>query len=148
MDGDWVRALGIDYGRARIGLAVSDDIGLLAHPLETVPGNDPARAVERIAAVVAERGIRDVVIGLPLHVGGEEGDAVEAVRAFSTRLRDGLGGEVSFHEIDERFTTQVAMDKLHQAGRTEKDSRSIIDQVAAVEILQQWLDARAAGLGP
>lgn len=140
---DWTRALGIDFGKARIGLAVSDDLGMLAHPLETVPGADLDLAAARIAGIVEDRGIEDVVIGLPLHVGGEEGKAVRSMRAFGKRLREVLPGSVRWHEVDERFTTQVAMDKLHDAGRNEKNARGIIDQAAAVEILQQWLDGNA-----
>lgn len=141
---EWVKALGIDHGTARIGLAVSDDIGLLAHPLETVPASDQAKAISRIAEVVVARGIRDVVVGLPLHMSGEEGAAVEKVRHFSGKLKEVVGDEVRFHEVDETLTTKEAMAKLHAAGRNEKNSRSIIDQAAAVEILQRWLDDRAS----
>ena len=136
MMSDWVRALGIDYGTARIGLAVSDDIGLLAHPLETVPAANLTEAAERIASIIADRQINDVVIGLPLHTNGREGD-------FSKTLKSHLSSETRWHEVDERYTTQMAMEKLHEAGRNEKNSRHIIDQAAAVEILQQWLDHRA-----
>lgn len=139
---DWIRALGIDFGRARIGLAASDEIGLLAHPVETVPAADEAAAIGRIVEVVRERNIEDVVIGLPLHANGEEGDAVAGVRKFGKVLRSALPDEIRWHEVDERYTTSVAMEKLHEAGRNEKNSRSIIDQVAAVEILQRWLDER------
>jgi len=139
---EWVKALGIDHGTARIGLAVSDDIGLLAHPLETVPAADEERAIARIVEVVSGRGIRDIVVGLPLHMNGEEGEAVRKVRAFSAKLKAAVVGEVAFHEMDETLTTKDAMAKLHAAGRTEKNSRSIIDQAAAVEILQKWLDGR------
>lgn len=139
---EWVKALGIDFGRARIGLAVSDDIGLLAHPLETVPAADPEKAAVRISEVVAERGIRDLVIGLPLHMNGDEGDAVAGVREFAERLAGHLPDSILFHEVDERLSTSMAMDKLHAAGRNAKNSKGIIDQAAAVEILQLWLDGR------
>jgi putative Holliday junction resolvase len=138
----WVKAIGIDFGRARIGISVSDDIGMLAHPLETVPAADLDRAVERIMEVVNDRSVRDVVVGLPLRVSGEEGTAVEGVRDFVGELKKSLPASVMFHEVDERYTTQMAMEKLHQVGRTAKDSKGIIDQAAAVEILQRWLDLR------
>ena len=64
------------------------------------------------------------------------------VRKFGKVLRSSLPDEIRWHEVDERYTTSVAMEKLHEAGRNEKNSRSIIDQVAAVEILQRWLDER------
>ena len=121
---------------------MSDDIGMLAHPLETVPAADLNRAVERIIEVITDRSVRDVVVGLPLRVGGGEGTAVEGVRDFVRELKRGLPAAVVFHEVDERYTTQMAMEKLHQVGRTAKDSKGIIDQAAAVEILQRWLDLR------
>lgn len=144
----WVKAIGIDFGRARIGISASDDIGMLAHPLETVPASDLGRAVERIMEVVNDRSVRDVVVGLPLRVSGEEGTAVEGVRDFVRELKKSLPASVMFHEVDERYTTQMAMEKLHQVGRTAKDSKGIIDQAAAVEILQRWLDLREEPASP
>lgn len=139
---DWVKAMGIDYGTARIGIAVSDDIGLLAHPLETVAATDLDRAAGRIATLVRERKTEDLVVGLPLHMNGEEGDAVTAVRAFVERLRPLLPETIRIHEMDERHTTRNAMAKLHAAGRNTKNTKKIIDQAAAIEILQEWLDLR------
>ncbi|MDF1656118.1 MAG: Holliday junction resolvase RuvX [Verrucomicrobiales bacterium] len=139
---DWVRALGIDYGTVRIGLAVSDDLGFLAHPLETVAGDHPDKAAIEIARIVSERKIEDIVIGLPLHANGDEGKAVGKVRQFTELLRSEIELMVRWHEVDERYTTMLAMEKLHSAGRNEKNSRKIIDQAAAVEILQKWLDDR------
>ena len=97
--GDWVRALGIDFGKARIGLAISDDIGLLAHPLETVPAHDREGSIERIVEIVRLREIEDIVIGLPLHVNGEEGKAVRGVRRFSGQLRGKLPESIRWHEV-------------------------------------------------
>ena len=135
--------MGVDYGTARIGLAVSDDIGLLAHPLETVPAADLERAAARIAELVRERRTEHLVVGLPLHMNGDEGDAVAGVRRFIERLSPLLPESLAIHEIDERHTTRNAMDKLHAAGRNAKNSKKIIDQAAAIEILQEWLDLRA-----
>lgn len=141
--GDWVRALGIDYGTVRIGLAVSDDLGFLAHPLETVSGENSETAASEILAIVEERMIEDIVIGLPLHLDGGEGKAVARVRKFESKLRAKLPGAVRWHEVDERFSTAIAMEKLNAAGR-KKNTQSVLDQAAAVEILQRWLDDRAA----
>lgn len=146
--GDWVKALGIDYGDARIGLAVSDDLGMLAHPLRTVSGHDQAAAVKEISAIVEDRKIEDLVIGLPLRSDGSEGDAVKKVRKFLERLVPVLESQPTVHEVDESYTTQVAMAKLHAVGRNEKNSRHMIDQAAAVEILQSWLDRRAGQIDP
>lgn len=146
---EWVKALGIDYGDARIGLAVSDDLGMLAHPLETVAARDRETAIRAIATIVSQREIRDLVIGIPFLADGSEGDAAGKVRRFLKRLLEALPGNLSVHEIDESFTTRVAMEKLHEVGRTEKNSRKMIDQAAAVEILQLWLDRQPGnGTGP
>lgn len=137
-----VRALGIDHGTARIGVAVSDELGLLAHPLETVPAADPEHALARLAEIVAVRRIEDVVVGLPFRLDGGEGEAAARVRAFVARLRPLLPETVTVHEIDETLTTVTAYEKLREAGKKAKRAKPIIDQAAAVEILQSWLDAR------
>ncbi|MDF1824880.1 MAG: Holliday junction resolvase RuvX [Verrucomicrobiales bacterium] len=141
---NWVRAIGVDFGSVRIGVAVSDDLGFLAHPLETIPGENLELAIQRLADIIEERAVEDLVIGLPLHTNGDEGKAVRSVRRFSGFLKEKIPAEVRWHEVDERYTTQLAMEKLHAAGRNEKNSRKIIDQAAAVEILQKWLDDRAS----
>ena len=145
--GEWVRYLGIDYGEARIGLAVSDDLGMLAHPLETVAAADREAAIQRIVEVVEEREIQKLVVGLPLRMDGSEGSAAEKVRKFNQQLGAALKREIPIVESDERLTTVMAMEKLHAAGRTEKNSRDRIDQAAAVEILQEYLDIEGGGGG-
>jgi putative Holliday junction resolvase len=138
-----LRALGIDHGTVRIGVAVSDEIGFLAHPLETVPGGDTERAIERLNELVTVRRIDHVVVGLPLHLDGREGEAAKRVRAFITKLRARLPDSVPIHEIDETLTTSIAYEKLGAAGKKHRQAKPVIDQAAAVEILQSWLDARA-----
>lgn len=137
------RVLGIDHGEARIGLALSDELGMFAHPLETVPGRDNAAAVNRIAELVRERRVDTIVLGLPLRMDGSSGTAVEKVREFRAALAAVLPDGVNIIESDERLTTVSAWEKLHAAGRTEKNSRHLIDQAAAVEILQDYLDSKA-----
>lgn len=136
------RVMAIDYGEARIGLALSDELGMLAHPLETVPGQNKKEARARIAALVEEKGVGTVLIGLPLRMDGSEGTAVTKVRAFMKKLKPILAESIEIVEIDERLSTVAAMEKLHAAGRTEKNSRDRIDQAAAMEFLQEYLDAR------
>lgn len=138
----WVRALGIDHGDARIGLAISDDLGFLAHPLETVSNKNTETAITRIVQIVEDRKIEDLVVGLPLRMDGSEGDAVKKVRAFSARLRSRLPESVRFHEMDETYTTVTAYQKMRESGRKAKQAKPVIDQAAAVEILQAWLDGR------
>lgn len=128
--------LGIDHGEARVGLAITDPVGIMAHPLETiqVKTTDP---IERIIALVKERQVKQLVLGLPLRMDGSEGTAAEKIRAFGIELAEKI--DLPFHYIDESLTTVAAAEKLHQAGKNAKKQKSIIDQAAAVEILNNWL---------
>lgn len=130
-------ALGIDFGQARIGIAATDACGILAHPVESIH-LDRTEPLERIAQLVAERGIRTLVLGLPLRLDGTEGTACEKVRAFGGKLHARLP-ELPLVYVDEFLTTTVAQEKLHAAGKKAKDFRPIIDQAAAVEILNNWM---------
>ncbi len=135
-------ALGIDHGEARIGLAISDELGMFAHPLETVPARDPKVALDRIAAVVAAKTVRMIVVGLPRNMDGTYGPASIKVKAFAEALKARVAPcEVSF--VDERLTTVAAQKALHASGRNVKQGRSMIDQVAAQMILQTYLDREA-----
>jgi putative Holliday junction resolvase len=135
------RALGIDHGDARIGLAVSDDLGMLAHPLETIAIKEVADPLARIAAIVERDKIGTIVLGLPRNMDGTYGPAAEKVRAFAEQLRARVPCEVKMW--DERLTSVAAQRSLHEAGRNVKKSREVIDQVAAQLILQGWLDSQA-----
>jgi len=136
------RAVGIDYGTVRIGVAVSDDLGMLAHPFETVPAKDPAEAIKRVVEIVTERKAEVVVLGLPLNMDGSEGPAVKKVREFKAKLSKALPSTIEIVEEDERLTTVSASDKLSDSGQSGKDQRESIDQAAAAEILQTYLDYR------
>nr|MCE9609996.1 Holliday junction resolvase RuvX [Chthoniobacter sp.] len=135
------RSLGIDHGEARIGLAIADDLGMLAHPLETIVVKEVADPVARIAEVVRRDKIEIIVLGMPRNMDGTYGPAAEKVRAFADNLRATCGCEVKLW--DERLTSVAAQRSLHEAGRNVKDSRKVIDQVAAQLILQGWLDGQA-----
>lgn len=130
-------ALGIDHGEARIGLAITDPVGIMAHPLETiqVKNTDP---IERIKVLVKERQVKQLVLGLPIRMDGTEGTAAEKVRAFGKELTEKI--DLPIHYIDESLTTVTASEKLHQAGKNAKKQKAIIDQAAAVEILSYWLE--------
>lgn len=134
------RALGIDHGEARIGLAISDELGMLAHPLETITVKD-AEPLARIAAVVAEKSVTHIVIGLPKNMDGTAGPAAQKVREFADKLRERVACPIQLW--DERLTTVAAQRALHEAGRNTKQSRAVIDQAAAQIILQAWLDAQS-----
>lgn len=131
------RILGIDLGRARIGVAVSDELGMLAHPVETIPANaDPTR---RIAEIVRDKDAERVVVGLPRHMNGSVGIGATEALAFAEKLRALLPCEVL--TWDERLTTTAANRALRESGRKTRDSRGVVDQVAAQMILQSYLDS-------
>jgi putative Holliday junction resolvase len=130
------RILGIDFGRARIGIAVSDELGMLAHPVKTIPASRDA--AKQIAEVVREKDAERVVIGLPRHMNGSVGESAGEALAFAAELRKLLPCEVV--TWDERLTTIAANRALRDGGRKTRDSKNIVDQVAAQMILQGYLD--------
>lgn len=132
-------ALGVDYGDSRIGVAASDDFGIMAHPVETVAMVGGDAAYRRIAEIVALRRIRTVVVGLPLRLDGSEGDSAKKVRDFAKNLAGFLPG-IPMVFVDESFTTADATEKLREAGRNSRKQKAVIDQAAAVEILNRWME--------
>lgn len=130
-------ALGIDHGDARIGIAATDDFGILAHPVETIT-TDKTDAIERITLLVSARGIRTLVVGLPVRMDGSEGTSAAKVRAFAEKLQARIPA-IPLAFIDETLTTSTAAAKLREAGRNAKQQKAIIDQAAAVEILNLWM---------
>ena len=130
-------ALGIDHGDARIGIAATDDFGILAHPVETIDRakNDP---VTRIAELVERRKIRTLVVGLPIRMDGTEGESAAKVRSFADLLCERLP-DIPLVFVDESLTTSAASAKLREAGRKARQQKAVIDQAAAVEILNAWM---------
>jgi putative Holliday junction resolvase len=128
--------LGIDPGRARIGLAMSDRDGLLAMPLETVAVD--SNEIDRVLTVIAEHDVSTVIVGLPLSLSGRwtasTRDAYELAQAIDERV------DIAVRMIDERLTTTTAQSALRSSGRSQRAGRSVIDQIAAVTLLQQALD--------
>jgi putative Holliday junction resolvase len=134
------RRLGIDVGAVRVGVALSDPDGVLATPLTTVArdvavGSD----LRTIAGLVAEHEAVEVVVGLPRTLAGREGRAAEAAREFAEALERAL--DVPVVLADERLTTVVATRQLRARGMKGRKQRAVVDQAAAVAILQGWLDA-------
>jgi putative Holliday junction resolvase len=128
--------LGVDFGKARIGLAISDELRWLAHPLETITA--ASGAVKRVARIVRERKIDIVVVGIPKTMSGEIGKSAGEAFAFVEKLRAALPCEVV--TWDERLTTIAAQRALHEAGKKTRATRQVVDQVAAQMILQSYLD--------
>jgi putative Holliday junction resolvase len=136
------RALGVDPGSARIGLALSDELGCMAHPLRTLKAS-PESAAE-IAAAAEESGSRTIVIGLPRNMNGTYGPAAEKSRVLAEAVRQRTSAKVILW--DERLTTAAATKRLQEAGRNSREQRGVIDQAAAVQILQDWLDGQGMSL--
>jgi putative Holliday junction resolvase len=130
--------LAIDFGRARIGAAISDELQLLAHPLETIAANE--RSAARVAEIVCERKVDHVVVGIPRHLSGKVGAAASETLGFVDKLRAILPCPVV--TWDERLTTVAAHRALREAGKRTRATRGYIDQVAAQMILQGYLDRR------
>ena len=112
------RSLGIDHGEARIGLAIADDLGMLAHPLETIHLKETPDPVARIAAIVARDKIEIIILGMPRNMDGSYGPAAEKVRAFAEKLRATSGCEVKLW--DERLTSVAAQRALHEAEKIKQ----------------------------
>ena len=130
-------ALGIDHGDARIGIAATDDFGILAHPVETID-RSKGDAIERIARLAEIRQIHTLVVGLPVRMDGTEGSSAAKVRAFAGQLRERLP-TIPLVFVDETLTTSSAAAKLREAGRNSRQQKAVIDQAAAVEILNLWM---------
>jgi putative Holliday junction resolvase len=140
--------LAVDPGDVRIGVAASDPSGLIATPVETVSRGRGDLA--RLRAIAVERDVREVVVGLPRSLSGREGPAAAKARAFASDLADLLAGDgVAVRLLDERLTTVTAEAVLRGQGRSGKQRRAVVDQAAAVVVLQNALDTeRGTGRPP
>jgi len=138
------RVLGIDYGEARIGLALSDPLRMVATPLETVDAVNRKQAFRRIREVVEEKEVRELVVGLPLHMNGDEGELAVAARAFAEKLETQLQG-IPVRLWDERMSSAEAERTLRLGDARAGRRKQMRDQVAAQLILQSWLDAQDSG---
>lgn len=139
------RRLGIDVGTVRIGVACSDPDGILATPVETVRRDRSGKHVRRLAELAAELGVIEVVVGLPRTLADRTGpsaiDAMELADMLAQRI-----APTPVRLADERLTTVSAQRSLRAAGVRAREQRAVIDQAAAVAILQSWLDQRRATL--
>ncbi len=131
--------VGVDVGSVRVGVAISDPHGILATPVGTFPRDGRSVVVlDRIAALVDENNVVEVVVGLPRSLSGRAGPAETAARDFARRLQPRIAVPITF--VDERFTSVTANRVLAERGVRGRKARSVVDQVAAVQILQQHLD--------
>jgi putative Holliday junction resolvase len=135
------RLLAIDYGRARIGVAVTDPLGLLPQPLPPVPGGNRKRALAALEQLCADYGVTRVLIGRPLHMDGGVSDMAREAAAFGRAL--GNRTRIPVEQVDERLTSQEAAGLLRDAGHSARAQRGRIDSAAAALILQRYLDEHA-----
>jgi putative Holliday junction resolvase len=141
-----MRILGVDTGTVRIGLAVSDPLGIFAQPLGAVQVKAPASAADEVAKIAKERGVERIVIGLPRNMDGSLGPKAEEARAFGALLVEKTGLPVD--EWDERLSTMAAERALRQSDMSRDKRKKRVDMVAAQIILQAYLDAQRRKSAP
>lgn len=146
------RRLGVDVGSVRVGVAMADPDGILATPLVTLPrdqktttDSDVPSDMSDIRNLVNEHEIIEIVVGLPITLAGKEGIASGLIRQYAARLAS-VVDPVPVVLADERMSTAVATRRLSERGVRGRRQRAVVDQAAAVEILQGWLDARRAAM--
>ena len=138
------RVLAVDWGQRRVGLALSDPTGFLASGLPTLLVKSREDAITRVAAVAREREAERIVVGLPLKLSGEKGEAAQQAEAFAADLARVSGLPVEL--LDERLTSALSTRRLHETGMRGAKARARVDQGAAIALLETWLDrARARG---
>lgn len=136
------RVAALDYGRARIGVALADELGLLAHPRDFVAANPPGRALRLLVAFAKKEGIGRFLVGLPRNMDGSEGLSARRARKFAAELHAASRLPIEF--VDERLSTVQAQARLHESGLDTRGSRGKIDSASAAVLLQAWLDGRSS----
>jgi putative Holliday junction resolvase len=137
------RVCALDLGSARVGIAVDDELGLLAHPRGSLNAGDERALLVALRTLANEQDVARFVVGLPLDMRGNEGAAARRARRMAQRIADATGRAVELW--DERLTTVQAMRALTASGLRGRRARSRVDEAAACAILQAWLDARRVG---
>jgi putative Holliday junction resolvase len=133
-----MRVAALDLGKVRVGLAVSDELGVIAHPRPPLPGGNHKRLLSELALLARGEKIRRFLVGLPLNRQGEEGREAQRVRKFAQALADATGREIEL--VDERLSTVEATRRLREGGVSAKKGRQRVDGAAAAVLLQAWLD--------
>jgi putative pre-16S rRNA nuclease len=134
------RVLALDLGKKRIGMALSDELGVTAQGLETLERTNIREDLARISRLAAERSVSLILMGNPLHMSGREGRQAEYARDFGERLRAASGIPVEFW--DERLTTVAAQRVLRESGISIEKRAKAVDRLAAVILLESYLDSR------
>ncbi len=133
-----MRLMGIDFGTKRVGLALSDGQGLLAHPYATLTRSTRERLFADLLAIIARENVQAVVLGLPLGLDGQETETTRQVRNFAASLKRRVSIPIYFQ--NEALSSQYAQEQLRQAGRRGQKQRMVLDQQAAVLILNDYLE--------
>ncbi len=136
-----MKALGIDHGDKRIGIAVSDDLGMLAHPLEYILAEPYEGFLKRLKTTLAKRQIEQIVVGMPRNMDGSYGPQALKVQGFMATLKKSV--VVPIQSWDERLTSASAMKNLREAGVNAKKAKAKVDASAAAVMLQAYLDSLA-----
>jgi len=134
------RILAIDYGRKRIGLALSDDLGLTAQPAGTLVRTNRRDDVRRLRTICRERGVRHIIVGHPVHMNGESGEMADEAARFSVRLKKELGIETELY--DARLTSWEARQTISGEKSSSRKKRSSLDEVAAAVLLRDYLERK------
>ena len=132
--------LGLDVGSKTIGVALSDGLGIAAHPLVTLARQGTAADADSLVAMVESNEVEVIVVGLPLELSGKVGSRAKRVRVLVDALRERIGGRIPIHEWDERFSTAAVERVLIGADVSRRKRKQVIDKQAAAFILQGWLD--------
>jgi putative Holliday junction resolvase len=140
-----MRVAAIDLGKVRVGIAVSDELGMLAHPRPFLPGGSRKALLDALAALVKQEGIERFLVGLPRQLDGSEGRPARDARQFADALGQRTGVVVEL--CDEWLSTRQAHQRLQEGGHSARARRERVDSAAAAVLLQSWLDARPAGAG-
>lgn len=140
MNDNLYRTMALDYGEVRIGIAISDLMGIVANGVETYTRTKNIDVdIEHIAKIIAERNVKLLVVGLPLNMDGTEGERVAATKAFVNKLLEKINIKVDY--IDERLTSVSAEELLLSADVSRSKRKKVIDKIAATIILQNYLDS-------
>ena len=131
---------GVDFGKARVGVAISDELRSMAHPRPALDGSNRKALLAALAALAEAEDVERFVLGLPIEMSGSFGPAAERAQKFAVALANATGREVELH--DERLTTVEASRRLSEAGKGKKAQRGLIDSASAALLLQAWLDTR------
>jgi putative Holliday junction resolvase len=134
------RILAVDYGEKRIGLAVSDELGITASPLMTLARRSDDETVQQIAQLASKLRVTQIVVGLPRRTDVQEGEMERKVKAFAEKLRQAVSVPVVL--FDERFTTRIAEQVLLEADLSRRKRKQVRDRLAAVILLQSFLEAQ------